>query len=174
VLRVILARAGLFIVFASAIWALLPLVARTTLHLGSGGYGLLLGSVGVGAVAGAGLLPRVRTRFSPDVMLAAGSIGMAAVTLVLAYAHLIVAAAVALVIGGACWVLVLSTLSSLYQLSLPRWIKARGMSYYLAVPADPARATAARRRLARAAAGPGPDARRTGAGQRRVLGPARS
>jgi MFS family permease len=133
VLRVILARAGLFIVFASAIWALLPLVARTTLHLGSGGYGLLLGSVGIGAVAGAALLPRLRARLSPDVMLAAGSIGMAAVTLVLAYAHLTAAAAVALVVGGACWVLVLSTLSSLYQLSLPRWIKARGMSYYLIV-----------------------------------------
>jgi hypothetical protein len=56
VLRVILARAGLFIVFASAIWALLPLIAQSALHLGSGGYGLLLGSVGIGAVAGAALL----------------------------------------------------------------------------------------------------------------------
>jgi hypothetical protein len=33
-----------FIFFASAIWALLPLVAQSALHLGSGGYGLLLGS----------------------------------------------------------------------------------------------------------------------------------
>ena len=57
VLRVILARAGLFIFFASAIWALLPLTAETVLHLGSGGYGLLLGSGGIGAVAGAVLLP---------------------------------------------------------------------------------------------------------------------
>jgi MFS family permease len=48
VLRTILARAGLFILFASAIWALLPLTAHSALHLGSGGYGLLLGSVGVG------------------------------------------------------------------------------------------------------------------------------
>ncbi|HXO25169.1 MAG TPA: MFS transporter, partial [Streptosporangiaceae bacterium] len=133
VLRVILARAGLFIVFASAIWALLPLVAETTLHLGSGGYGLLLGSVGIGAVAGAALLPRLRARLSPDVMLAAGSIGMAAVTLVLAYAHLTAAVAVALVVAGVCWILALSTLNSLYQLSLPGWIKARGMSFYLMV-----------------------------------------
>jgi Transmembrane secretion effector len=50
VLQVILARAALFIFFASAIWALLPLIAQSALHLGSGGYGLLLGSVGVGAV----------------------------------------------------------------------------------------------------------------------------
>src|ERR1700678_2661965 len=87
VLRVILIRAGLFIFFASAVWALLPLTAQSALHLGSGGYGLLLGSVGIGAVGGAGLLPRLRARLSPDVMLTAGSIGMAAVTLVLAFAH---------------------------------------------------------------------------------------
>ncbi len=132
-LRVILARTGLFIFFASAIWALLPLIARSALHLGSGGYGLLLGSVGVGALAGAALLPRLRVRLSADAMLAAGSAGLAAVTLVLAYGHLTAVAAVALVVGGACWVTVLSALNSLYQLSLPQWIKARGMSFYLMV-----------------------------------------
>ena len=41
--------------------------------------------------------------------------------------------AVALAVGGACWILALSTLNSLYQLSLPQWIKARGMSFYLVV-----------------------------------------
>jgi MFS family permease len=133
VLRVILARAGLFIFFASAIWALLPVTARTALHLGSGGYGLLLGSVGIGAVAGAVLLPRLRARLSPDALLTAGSFGMAAVTLLLALVHVTAVAAVALVVGGGCWILALSTLSSLYQLSLPRWIKARGMSFYLMV-----------------------------------------
>jgi MFS family permease len=132
-LRVILLRAALFIFFASAIWALLPLVARSALHLGSGGYGLLLGSVGIGAVAGAVLLPRLRARLSPAALLAAGSAGLAAVALVLAFAHVAAAAAVALVVGGVGWILALSTLNSLYQLSLPQWIKARGMSFYLVV-----------------------------------------
>jgi MFS family permease len=133
VLRVILGRAGLFIFFASAVWALLPLTAHSALHLGSGGYGLLLGSVGVGAVAGAALLPRVRARLSPDAMLGTGSGGLAAAAVILAYVHVTPAAAAALVVGGACWVLALSTLSSLYQLSLPQWVKARGMSFYLMV-----------------------------------------
>jgi MFS family permease len=133
VLRVILARAGLFIFFASAVWALLPLTAHSVLHLGSGGYGLLLGSVGIGAVGGAAVLPWLRSRLSPDAMLAAGSAGMAAVTLLLAYAHVTAVAALALVVGGGCWILALSTLSALYQLALPRWIKARGMSFYLMV-----------------------------------------
>ena len=128
VLRVILARAGLFIVFASAIWALLPLIAQSTLHLGAGGYGLLLGTVGIGAVAGAALLPRLRARLSPDALLAAGSIGLAVVTLLLAYAHVTAVAAVALVFGGACWVLVLSVLNSMYQLSVALTIAAAGLA----------------------------------------------
>jgi hypothetical protein len=38
-----------------------------------------------------------------------------------------------LVVGGLVWVLSLSTLNSLYQLTLPGWVKARGMSFYLIV-----------------------------------------
>jgi Transmembrane secretion effector len=74
-------------------------------------------------VAGAALLPRLRARLSPDALLAGGSIGLAVVTL-LAYAHVTAVAAVALVFGGACWMLALSVLNSMYQLSLPGWIKA--------------------------------------------------
>ena len=132
-LRVILIRAELFIFFSSAIWALLPLTAHTDLHLGSGGYGLLLGSVGVGAVAGAALLPRLRARLSPSALLAAGSVGLAVVALLMAYAHVTAVVAAGLAVGGVCWILALSTLNSLYQLSLPTWIKARGMSFYLVV-----------------------------------------
>jgi predicted MFS family arabinose efflux permease len=132
-LRVILLRAGLFIFFASSIWALLPLVARSHLHLGSGGYGLLLGCVGVGAAAGAALLPPLRARLSPGWQLTAGSLTLACVALVLGYVHVTAVAAVALVAGGLAWILALSTLNSLYQLSLPQWVKARGMSFYLIV-----------------------------------------
>ncbi len=132
-LRVILLRAGLFMLFANSIWALLPVVAHTRLHLGSGGYGLLLGGVGIGAVAGAAALPRVRARVSPAVLMSAGTVVFAAVTLALAYIHVSALAGLALVIGGVAWILVLSTLNSQYQSTLPGWAKARGMSYYLVV-----------------------------------------
>ena len=132
-LRVILLRAGLFVFFASSIWALLPVTARSELHLGSGGYGLLLGCVGVGAVAGAVLLPRLRGRLSPGALLAAGSLGLALVALMLGYVHITALVAVALAVAGMAWILALSTLNSLYQLTLPQWIKARGMSFYLIV-----------------------------------------
>jgi MFS family permease len=132
-LRVVLLRAGLFVSFASAIWALLPITAESQLHLGSGGYGLLLGCVGVGAVAGAVLLPALRNRLSPGTQLTVGSIALAGVALILGYVHITALAAVSLAVAGMAWILALSTLNSLYQLTLPQWIKARGMSFYLIV-----------------------------------------
>ena len=60
IVRRLLYRAILFIPAASAVWALLPVVAAANLHLGSAGYGLLLGMVGIGAVAGALVIPPLR------------------------------------------------------------------------------------------------------------------
>ncbi len=130
-LRAVLARAVLFTFFASAIWALLPLTATSHLHLGSGGYGLLLGCVGLGAVGGGALLPRLRTLASAAWLVSIGSLGLAGVTLVLAYVRVRPVVAVALVVAGLAWILVLSTLNSAFQLSLPGWVKARGMAFYL-------------------------------------------
>jgi predicted MFS family arabinose efflux permease len=133
VLRAVMLRAALFGFFAASIWALLPLIARKDLHLGSGGYGLLLGCVGVGAVAGAALLPTLRSRLTPGAMLTTGSLIVGALALVLAYVHLAVLVGIALVLGGTAWILALSTLNSLYQSSLPGWVKARGMGFYLII-----------------------------------------
>ena len=132
-LRVILLRAGLFMLFANSIWALLPLVAHTRLHLGAGGYGLLLGAVGVGAVAGAVSLPRLRGRVTTAVMMTGSTLVFAGVTLALAYVRVPALAGLTLVIGGVAWILVLSTLNAQYQSTLPGWAKARGMSYYLVI-----------------------------------------
>ena len=113
-LRVILFRALLFIFFASSIWALLPLIARSQLHLGSGGYGLLLGCVGIGAVAGAALLPLLRAKVTAGSLLAAGSLGLAGVALILGFVHVTAIVALSLIVGGLAWILALSTLNSLY------------------------------------------------------------
>jgi predicted MFS family arabinose efflux permease len=132
-LRVILLRAGLFMFFANSIWALLPLIAHARLHLGSGGYGLLLAGVGVGAVGGAAALPRLRRTVSGGAMMTSGTLVFAAVILALAYVQASALAGLTLVAGGVAWILVLSTLNSQYQTSLPGWAKARGMSYYLVI-----------------------------------------
>ncbi len=132
-LRVVLLRAMLFVFFASSIWALLPLTAKDRLHLGSGGYGLLLGCVGVGAVAGAALLPSMRARCTPSALLTGGSLVVGGLALVLAYVRITALVGVALALGGMAWIFALSTLNTLYQSSLPGWVKARGMGFYLIV-----------------------------------------
>ncbi len=132
-LRTVLARAAAFMLCASALWALLPAIAEGPLGLGSGGYGLLLGCVGVGAVGGAFLLPRLRARLAPDGLLAVGSLLVAVPAFVIAQVHVVGVAAPALVVAGTGWILSLATMSSTYQALLPRWVKARGLAFYLIV-----------------------------------------
>src|SRR4030081_2488077 len=71
VVRRILLRAIIFIAPATALWALLPVIASRRLGLGADGYGALFGALGVGAIAGALVLRRVRTPMSTNGILAA-------------------------------------------------------------------------------------------------------
>src|ERR1700694_1677356 len=79
VVRRILLRLTFFLVPASALWSLLPLIASQRLALGADGYGLLRGAFGVGAIAGAVVLPRIRARLSMNMLLAASGIVYAVV-----------------------------------------------------------------------------------------------
>ncbi|VEG51807.1 arabinose efflux permease family protein [Mycolicibacterium aurum] len=130
IVRRILLRTALFIAPASALWGLLPVIAKDQLGLSSSGYGLLLGALGVGAVCGAFLLSRLRSRFGQNTLLTVGAAGFAVATAVLALVHSFGIVLVALVIGGAAWLLTLSTLNAAMQLSLPAWVRARGLSVY--------------------------------------------
>ncbi|MEA2405877.1 MAG: hypothetical protein QOE08_2524, partial [Thermoleophilaceae bacterium] len=132
-LRAVLARGTLFIVFASALWALLPVTARDDLGLGSTGYGLMLAALGVGAVAGAALLPRVRARFSENKMVAAATLAYAAVCAVIAFVHVEAVILPVLLVAGFAWIAVLSSLNATAQNVLPDWVRSRGLSLYLIV-----------------------------------------
>jgi MFS family permease len=126
----IMVRAALFGFFASGVWALLPLVARRTLGLGSGGYGLLLGCVGIGAVLGATFSPAIRRALTPGQLMAACAGAIGAVALLLAVSHVAVLDGAGLLIAGTGWILGLGLLNSSFQSALPSWVKARGMAYY--------------------------------------------
>jgi MFS family permease len=130
-LLAVIARAISFVFFAGAIWALLPLVARERLGLGSGGYGLLLGCVGVGALLAANFGPVLRRRLSPRAIYALACALVAVAGAVLAVTHSVALAAVALVIAGVAWITGLGILGSAYQSQLPVWAKARAYAYYL-------------------------------------------
>jgi hypothetical protein len=132
-LRAVLTRTLSFCLFSSALWALLPVIAHDRLDMGSGGYGLLLGAVGVGAVAGAFALAEARARWSADHVVAAATLAFVLVSLTLAWSTFVPLVAVALVVGGLAWIAVLSSLNASAQVALPAWVRARGMATYLLV-----------------------------------------
>jgi MFS family permease len=128
--RAVLVRTGLFSIFASVIWALLPLVARPR---GPVGYGLLLGFFGLGALAGAVLLPGLRRAFSYDVLVLVATVLFAAVTFAIARLSAFPWLCLALLGGGMCWIAIIATLNISAQTMCPGWIRARALSMYLLV-----------------------------------------
>ncbi|MGC4949354.1 MFS transporter [Streptomyces sp. DT224] len=131
--RRVLWRTVLFIPGGAALWSLLPLVASRSLGLGSGGYGVLLGAVGVGAVGGAFVLPAVRRALGANGTLSAGAVVFAGVLALLATTRTPWLAVVALLPAGVAWIGVLSTLNAAVQTRLPGWVRARGLAVYLLV-----------------------------------------
>lgn len=129
----VLLRATLFFICASAIWALLPLVARRLLEGSAGFYGLLLGAVGAGAIIGAIVLPRVRARTDVDGIMLGAALVTAAITAALAAAPPQWLAVLLLLALGSAWIAALTTLNGTIQAILPNWVRGRGLAIYLTV-----------------------------------------
>jgi predicted MFS family arabinose efflux permease len=132
-LKAVLVRIGAFTLGASALWSLLPVVARRELGLDPTGYGIVLGSLGAGAVCGVLLLPRLRQVLSLDHLTAAATLVFAGATL--AAAHLRFAPLVVLTTaaGGLAWLTVMSCVGFAAQVAVPAWVRARALSVYLLV-----------------------------------------
>jgi hypothetical protein len=75
----------------------------------------------------------VRGRLSPDRLVLGASLGTAVVVAAFAVAPSLAIAVPLMLIAGAFWVTVLSTLNVAAQVALPAWVKARGLSVYLVV-----------------------------------------
>src|SRR5262249_42778184 len=131
-LRRVLLATLLFMVCGAGVMALMPVLGRAPGH-GAVAFGLLLGSLGVGAVTGAALLPRVRSRIAPAGMVAAGSLAFAAVAIGAATARELAILCPIMFAGGVAWITVLSTLTLGAQQASPPWVRARALAVYLIV-----------------------------------------
>jgi MFS family permease len=132
-LRAVLARTAAFTVAASALWALLPVVATRQLRLGASGYGILLGSIGLGAVAGAILLPHLQARLSVDRLVVALTLVFAGGMIALASLDNLLVLTAALVAVGIAWLTVNSSLNIAARTAAPAWVQARALGVYLLV-----------------------------------------
>lgn len=132
-LRLVMVRAIGFFLFGSALWAMLPLVARRELGLDAAGYGALLGCMGVGAVAGALLLKRLRRRISANTISIGATVLFAGAALSLALAPNAWLAGAAMFLAGLAWIGMLTSLNVAAQMASPGWVKARALAVYLLV-----------------------------------------
>jgi MFS family permease len=130
-LRIVLVRSCVFILCGSALWALLPLVARGELGLDATGYGVLLGSLGAGAIAGAIVLARIRQRLASDPLVAVATVLFAAATLLLASTRNVALLCGVMAMAGMAWMALMSTLNAAAQTTVPAWVRARAMAVYL-------------------------------------------
>ena len=132
-LHVVLLRAAVFFGCASAIWALLPLIARGVLGGDARFYGVMLGCVGAGAIVGALVLPTLRKKMDADQLLLGVAIVTALVMAALALAPPKLAALAVLLLLGAAWIVALTTLNGAAQAILPNWVRGRALAVYLTV-----------------------------------------
>lgn len=132
-LQATLVQSAGFFLFASAYWALLPVLARGQLHGGPTLYGVLLGSIGAGAVAGAFLLPRLKARSGANGVVVLGELGTAFALILFGLAQQPVTAVLAALVAGVSWIVVIATLNVSAQLALPEWVRGRGLAVYVTV-----------------------------------------
>jgi MFS family permease len=132
-LHAVLVRGGVFILCGSAMWALLPLLARQVLGLSPAHYGILLGCFGGGSVAGAVLLPRLRHRVTSQQQVAGATLLFAAVAVGLGSIKMFPLLCLVLFCGGLAWIALMSILMVAAQMVVPAWVKARALAVFMLV-----------------------------------------
>jgi predicted MFS family arabinose efflux permease len=128
--RCVLVRTGAFSLGASSLLALLPVLARP---YGATGYGLLLGSFGLGALAGAAVLPRLRTRLSVDGIVVFDILLFAAMTFAAGRVQQFRWLSLVLFASGTAWIGILACLNVAAQTMSPASLRARTLSVYILV-----------------------------------------
>lgn len=125
-----LLRGLVFGIGASALVALMPLIARDLVDGGSVTYGLLLGAFGAGAVGGALLAHRLRQTMSNEAIVRIAVLAFAAAAAATAFSPWLPLTMAVQLLSGAGWVLALSTFNVTVQTSAPRWVVGRALSLY--------------------------------------------
>jgi MFS family permease len=128
--KAVLVRSAVFSISASALPALLPLLAHP---FGSQGYGLLLGFFGLGALAGATAMPLFRRWISADTLISIATAVFAIATFAGGRWQSFVILAITLFVAGVAWIQILASLNVSAQTMCPSHMRARAISMYLLV-----------------------------------------
>jgi len=129
-IRTVLIRGVVFGILGSSIWALMPLIARDLIGGDAVTYGVLLGSFGIGAVLGALTSTMLRKRYTNEVIVQWSTVGFGVGSMLTSISSWHSLSMPALMLGGASWVLALSTFNVTVQVSSPRWVVGRMVAIY--------------------------------------------
>jgi MFS family permease len=132
-LHLVFWRSGVFVFFSSALWALLPLLARRDLGAHSAGYGLLIGCLGAGASGMALLLPSLRARFRTDSIVVWAELIFAGCLAMLGVVRSLPQGCVIMLVAGTVWITLQSTFNTAAQSVVPAWVRGRAISLYQVV-----------------------------------------
>lgn len=127
-MRAVLVRTLSFSLLASAYWALVPLMA---MRYGAQGYGAILACFGLGALAGAGILSRMRGHWSYDAVVKAATFIFALALFFMVRTQTLVVFAVLAAAAGMAWISNLASLNFVAQITAPVWVRARMISLYV-------------------------------------------
>lgn len=122
-----------YMFFANAVWGLLPIIAKNQFSADAAFFGWLMSAIGIGAIAGALFLPRLKNRLNANQLVATGSMITALMTCYFATGSDSLLAIIAGFIFGVGWILVLATVNVSAQQALPDWVRARGLAVFLMV-----------------------------------------
>ena len=131
ILTVIL-RTGAVMFFSSALFALLPSIAHS-INDSAIGYGILLGTFGVGAIVGALVMQSARAKWSTEAIVSSGVAILGLTMAVAGGLHSLATLAPLMLVSGGAWVLFISLISALVQNLAPDWVRARVLAVFILV-----------------------------------------
>lgn len=133
ILHHIFIRTAALCLFASASWSLIPIYAKNELNSGALGYGVLLTTLGVGAIIATIALPFLRKRLSANQTVDVAFLTLAAGTALLALVKIFSMAGIAMFLIGFAWIIALTELTTATQEAVPFWLKGRVLALFLMV-----------------------------------------
>jgi len=127
-LRVILIRCIVFFIFASAFWSLIPALLIRDFSANAQTYGTLMALTGIGAVAGAMIMPQLYRSWSRDRLFTVSSACYGCGLLLLASATELWMVSLITILLGFAWITTFSVLIVSCQLTVPDWVRARAIA----------------------------------------------
>ena len=129
----VLVRTFAFSFGTAAMWGLVSVVIARKLHLSSGHYGVMLSWLGAGAVTGAVLMGRAGSRLNFNQRVLLGILAFVGTNLALALVEQVYVLYAVMFVSGIGWLIVMTSFSTIVQLSVPKWVQARVISVYMLV-----------------------------------------